>query len=429
MAKYNEGHVYNASTDENGFFYNGLTYAKILQLRENVNLADSLPRTTAKLLIVEYQKIKDALLFNALFKFNDEFEFSDKSTVDVLFDIIEPLNIDETFSQLLALAFLNDKFNIFDQVKQLALFIKNEELSIEDIPNLSTFFSLLDEQKLDDLSHSLNISLAIHEILGATDKEPKKAISDFLVGAIENLDQAYDWLVPLYLKIDWASTEIQVMPETETTTIEMPGTDGSIVEDTTYKNRMFQLVGFSEQGLTKQQKEDLKADITEVLNATKNQTKKLTIQSRGTSFDVKYDGQANITEGPSYVKATIPFRASPYGYETFEHELEGRGLIDNYGVADMGTVHKIKGPIQNPTFVLGDKTFTWNGAVPEDKTLVINNGMLTCYLVDALGNKTNARADLEGDFYKIPAGQSVVLNADDNTAENMVTTWAIRLLW
>lgn len=429
MAKYNEGHVYNASTDENGFFYNGLTYAKILQLRENVNLADSLPRTTAKLLIVEYQRIKDALLFNALFKFNDEFELSDKSTVDVLFDIIEPLNIDETFSQLLALAFLNDKFNIFDQVKQLALFIKNEELSIEDIPNLSTFFSLLDEQKLDDLSHSLNISLAIHEILGATDKEPKKAISDFLVGAIENLDQAYDWLVPLYLKIDWASTEIQVMPETETTTIEMPGTDGSIVEDTTYKDRMFQLVGFSEQGLTKQQKEDLKADITEVLNATKNQTKKLTIQSRGTSFDAKYDGQANITEGPSYVKATIPFRVSPYGYETFEHELEGRGLIDNYGVADMGTVHKIKGPIQNPKFVLGDKTFTWNGTVPEDKTLVINNGMLTCYLVDALGNKTNARADLEGDFYKIPAGQSVVLNADDNTAANMITTWAIRLLW
>lgn len=429
MAKYNEGHVYNASTDENGFFYNGLTYAKILQLRENVNLGDSLPRATAKLLIVEYQKIKDALLFNALFKFNDEFEFSDKSTVDVLFDIIEPLNIDETFSQLLALAFLNDKFNIFDQVKQLALFIKNEELSIEDIPNLSTFFSLLDEQKLDDLSHSLNISLAIHEILGATDKEPKKAISDFLVGAIENLDQAYDWLVPLYLKIDWASTEIQVMPETETTTIEMPGTDGSIVEDTTYKDRMFQLVGFSEQGLTKQQKEELKASITEVLNATKNQTKKLTIQSRGTSFDVKYDGQANITEGPSYVKATIPFRASPYGYETFEHELDGRGLIDNYGVADMGTIHKIKGPIQNPTFVLGDKTFIWNGTVPEDKTLVINNGMLTCYLVDALGNKTNARADLEGDFYKIPAGQSVVLNADDNTAENMVTTWAIRLLW
>lgn len=429
MAKYNEGHVYNASTDENGFFYNGLTYAKILQLRENVNLADSLPRTTAKLLIVEYQKIKDALLFNALFKFNDEFEFSDKSTVDVLFDIIEPLNIDETFSQLLALAFLNDKFNIFDQVKQLALFIKNEELSIEDIPNLSTFFSLLDEQKLDDLSHSLNISLAIHEILGATDKEPKKAISDFLVGAIENLDQAYDWLVPLYLKIDWASTEIQVMPETETTTIEMPGTDGSIVEDTTYKNRMFQLVGFSEQGLTKQQKEDLKADITEVLNATKNQTKKLTIQSRGTSFDVKYDGQANITEGPSYVKATIPFRASPYGYETFEHELDGRGLIDNYGVADMGTTHKIKGPIENPTFVLGDNVFIWNGTVPEDKTLVINNGMLTCYLVDAMGNKTNARANLEGEFYKIPAGQSVVLNADDNTAENMVTTWAIRLLW
>ena len=429
MAKYNEGHVYNASTDENGFFYNGLTYAKILQLRENVNLADSLPRTTAKLLIVEYQKIKDALLFNALFKFNDEFEFSDKSTVDVLFDIIEPLNIDETFSQLLALAFLNDKFNIFDQVKQLVTFIQQEEISTKDIVDLKTFFSLLDEQGLDDLSHSLDISLAIHEILGATDKEPKKAISDFLVGAIENLDQAYDWLVPLYLKIDWASTEIQVMPETETTTIEMPGTDGSIVEDTTYKDRMFQLVGFSEQGLTKQQKEDLKADITEVLNATKNQTKKLTIQSRGTSFDVKYDGQANITEGPSYVKATIPFRASPYGYETFEHELDGRGLIDNYGVADMGTIHKIKGPIQNPKFVLGDKTFTWNGAVPEDKTLVINNGMLTCYLVDALGNKTNARADLEGEFYKIPAGQSVVLNADDNTAENMVTTWAIRLLW
>lgn len=429
MAKYNEGHVYNASTDENGFFYNGLTATRIIRLAESMNFNDNISQIIARLLIVEYQKAKDEQNFSANYKFEDFFEFNESATIDVFFSILEPLNISEQFSELVALAYINDKFYILDEMEEFVNFLYTEKLQATDVQNVETLLQLMEENGFNDLSYSLEIYLALHDVLGATDKEPKKAISDFLVGAIENLDQAYDWLVPLYLKIDWASTEIQVMPETETTTIEMPGTDGSIVEDTTYKDRTFQLVGFSEQGLTKQQKEDLKADITEVLNATKNQTKKLTIQSRGTSFDVKYDGQANITEGPSYVKATIPFRASPYGYETFEHELEGRGLIDNYGVADMGTIHKIKGPIENPTFVLGDNVFTWNGTVPEDKTLVINNGMLTCYLVDAMGNKTNARANLEGEFYKIPAGQSVVLNANDETAENMVTTWAIRLLW
>lgn len=430
MANYNSKSFYNKKGNNGGFFYNGASYFVLLNLQETVNANEDFTKYFVSIILSEKSvNATDLISLFSLYNQSEQFSFSEKSKISVLFNVLENENIKDSFIKLLVLAYLKDQVSFLDKVSSFADILVSENINVEEIVDLESFFYLLEKYNLTDIKMTYLVYLMLHDNLGMTDREPKTAVSDFIVGISDGLDNAYDWLIPFGLKIDWATTTIQVMPETEITAVEMPGIDGSIVEDTVYKDRLFQIVGFSEQGLTREQKEELKANIAEVLNATKYQEKKLTIQSRGTSFDVRYDGQANITEGPSYVKATIPFRAQPYGYESFENELIGTGLIDNYGVAPLGAVHNISGPITNPSFSVGTYEYSWSGTVPIGKTLVIDQNMLTCYLVDSFGNKENAMKNFNGKFYKIPAGQSAVLNADEETASNMITQWRIKVLW
>lgn len=430
MANYNFGAIYNTKGNEGGFFYNGVSYFILLNLQETVSTKEDFTKYFVSIILSEKSlNSVDFISLFSLYNQPEQFSFSEESKISVLFNLLENANIKDGFIKLIVLAFLKDQFSFLEKVNSLAEILSSENINLEEIVDLESFFNLLEQYNLTEIEMTYFVYLMLNDRLGMTDREPKTAVSDFIVGISDGLDNAYDWLIPFGLKIDWSSSTIQVMPETEITAVEMPGIDGSIVEDTVYKDRLFQIVGFSEQGLTREQKEELKSNIAEVLNATKYQEKKLTIQSRGTSFDVRYDGQANITEGPSYVKATIPFRAQPYGYESFENELQGIGLIDNYGVAPLGVVFNISGPISNPSFTLETYSYSWNGTVPSGKTLVIDQNMLTCYLVDDFGNKENAMKNFNGKFYKIPAGQSAVLNADDETAAKMITQWKIKVLW
>ena len=430
MAKYNSGALYNAKGKEKGFFYNSTSFLVLLDIQESLKISEDFTKFFVSMILSEKPlTITDLIVNSSFYNQSDGFYLTESSSVLALFNVLDSIHIKDQFIKLMALAFIKEKFDILDEVKILINLILTDQIKVSEITDVKAFLKTLDEFGLTELELSYQVFMFLHDAFGMTDREPKTAVSDFIVGISDGFDNAYDWLIPFGLKIDWASSTIQVMPETEITAVEMPGIDGSIVEDTVYKDRLFQIVGFSEQGLTREQKEELKSNIAEILNATKYQEKKLTIQSRGTSFDVRYDGQANITEGPSYVKATIPFRAQPYGYESFENELQGIGLIDNYGVAPLGAVHYISGPLSNPSFSLGTYEYNWRGTIPSGKTLVIDQNMLTCYLVDAFGNKENAMKNFSGKFYKIPSGQSAVLNADANIAANMTTQWRIKVLW
>lgn len=430
MANYNSKSFYNKKGNNGGFFYNGESYFVLINLQEVVNANEDFTKFFVSMILTENPiKIIDVIVNSSLYNQSEYFYFSENAKVSALFDVLENAGIKDEFIKLTAIAFLKDQTSFLERLNLFANILVDQNVNLKEIYDIKSFFKLLDQYNFEDIKMTYFVYALLHDMFGITDRDPKTAVSDFIVGISDGLDNAYDWLIPFGLKIDWSSSTIQVMPETEITAVEMPGIDGSIVEDTVYKDRLFQIVGFSEQGLTREQKEELKANIAEVLNATKYQEKKLTIQSRGTSFDVRYDGQANITEGPSYVKATIPFRAQPYGYESFESELRGTGLIDNYGVAPLGAVHNISGPITNPSFSVGTYEYSWIGTVPSGKTLVVDQNMLTCYIVDSFGRKENAMKNFSGKFYKIPAGQSAVINANSSTASKMITQWRIKVLW
>lgn len=432
MANWNSGAIFNAKGGEGGFSWNSKEYILILNLSEVIHVKETLSSVLARLVLAEKGlAVYDAILNAALFdKLAEEIQLDDKVSISLLFKLAEQIGLKDEISDLAVLAYLHDRLDIVEEIQILAQLVAEDKFSLQDDTSIEAFLKTLDDFGLTELEQSVLAYIETHDSFGLTDHEPRQAISDFLIGAIDDDDRAYDWLIPFNMKVDWGNTKIQVMPEAEITSIEMPGIDGSIVADTVYKDRLFSIVAFSEDGMTLHQKEDLKARITQILDSTKHRTKKLTVQARGTTFDVKYEGQADIQSGPSFVKGTIPLQVTPYGYSMFPYELYGSGLVDNAnGDTMMRPKHTISGPITNPSFKLGTVTYTWNGTVPAETSLIINHDKYTCYTIDNFGKKKNVLAQLTGDFQAIDAGKSVVLVANENTEGHILTEWVTPVLW
>lgn len=429
MANWNSGYNFNATTQDGGFMWNGARNIFLVNLTETFRLVDNILPTLVRLVLTEQAKVRETIAQSAFYGYTERFSATDKMSLSTFFDLMDKLGIKDDVSELTVMAFLQEDLSLVEEIKQLAEVVISDSFAIKDELDVKAFMSLIDSMSLTELEPYMESFLKLNEKAHITDQIPQTAKSDFLIGESNGKDTAYDWFLPFGMKVDWGKSTIQVMPEAELTSIEMPGIDGSIIENTVYKDRLFQIVAYSEQGMTQQEKEDLKREITKVLDLTKEESRKLTVQSREVTFDIKYDGAANITEGPSYVRLTAPFRTPPYGYDMLENVLEGSGLIENKGAIAVGVTHTITGPVSSLAFVLGDIEYTYNGDIESGTQLIINHETYTCYIQDNFGNKTNALANLDGEFQKIPKGQSVVLTVDDDLRSKFITTWTTKRLW
>lgn len=426
---YNTGKKYNFPSTNGGLVYNSTKIQVLIRLFDVFYSKESSIKLAAQRLITEKITASDLVQLLVLHSKDEELQSYDMMEFSALLSLVENQPVSDYFYKVFVLLKLSEKQNILDQIYQLDAILKTtDKINAKDESLLNALFNLADEYSLNEAKELIAL-IQKYENVPITDREPRKAISDFLIGLQDGYDGAYDWIFPFEMKVDWRNSSIQVMPQTESSYIDEPGVDGSIVEDTIYKNRMFSIVAFSELGLTTYEKEQLKRDITQILDSTKNNPKKLTFQASSTAFDVQYSGGADIQSGPSYIKATIPFEASPYGYPLFEKELLGSGLLVNDGDADSGCVHYISSGAVNPQFQLGTITYKWSGTVPSDTTLVIDQNNLTCYLETVAGQRTNAVSSLTGEFQAIPKHSSLVLTATASTEPYIRTVLQEKILW
>lgn len=440
MANWNSNGYWNRDIENGGFIWNTDKLVVIKHISESLNVSDKDTDTfnvlslTARIAIQEkplqfLEQVDQFAFYDNPF-LHDFFIIEEEDPqVSLLFFVAEEIGIKDEISDFIAMLFLEEKTKLLEDLRLFVEILSDDSFNLDDITDLFAFYEYMERFQLFDLEATLKVFIEYYEKFGLTDHDPRTAVSDFMIGAIDVDDRAYDWLIPFGLKIDWGNTTVQVMPEAELTTVEIPGVDGTVVENTNYRDRIFNIVAFSEQGFTTSQKEEIKKKINRVLDSTKHQTKKLTVQASGTSFDVKYSGQANIVDGPSYVKATIPLHTPPYGYDMFPYELMGNGLIWNNGDTYLYPVHRIKGPVSNPGFKLGDQHLIWSGTISSGSTLVIDHGNKTVYLEDAFGKKKNAMTGFSGKFQSIPVDGSIVLTADSNTVNRITTEWRNNLLW
>lgn len=432
MANWNSGYVYNAVGGDGGFFWNGADFVLLLRIHEVLRSSDEISLALAQLILEDkFDEFYEDLYGYALVGSEDVFHIQDSVSYAKLISIVENMGIKDAVSDLIVMSYLYDRMDVIDEIRLLATVLEmNDQFDLSEITSVNALINALDRFGMKDVIDGVQFVLMMFDKFGMTDGDPDTAISDFIIGVTDDYDNAYDWLLPFGLKVDWGNSTMQIMPEAELTTIEMPGIDGSIIEDTVYKDRLFNIVAYSEQGLTINQKEELKSKITRILDSTKHQTKRLTVQDRGVTFDSKYDGLADIVEGPSFVKATIPLRVAPYGDRTFAQTVRGSGLVDNSsGDCPLGVIMEITGPISNPSFTYGDKRFSWNGYIASGESLVINHSNMTCYIVNVNGKKVNALSKLSGGFYKVPSGSSAIIQAYGQTESHMKTEYSVKVLW
>lgn len=258
---------------------------------------------------------------------------------------------------------------------------------------------------------------------------------NFVVGNVGSRDTSVDWFAPIGMKVDWANTSLQVMPTSESEYIDISTLDGSMVQNTIYKNRAFNFVLFSEDGLTDSQKDDLKQKIVKILDSTKGAFKHLVIPPSEHYFDVKYSGSASIQQGPSFVKATLPFEVKPYSHPMFTEPVKGAGTIVNNGMKKCGIRIEVSGPVTNPVVDITKSTgetysLKWTGEVAQGTTLVINGEELTCFTIDSDGNKENAITNLEKViFAELNPGESAEIAPDSATSSHVVCKINESYIW
>lgn len=433
MANFNSGFIFNAYPGDNGFFWNGSEYMFLIRIHEVLKNNDNNTELMAKYILTDkIDTMYDSIVQTALYHSADNLEIIDNATVIIVFKIMDNLGIKDDFSKLIVNAYLHDDIKIIEDVKMLgALISTDESINAEDITTLNALFEAFDKFGMDDLKALLTIMFFLHENIDMSDIEPPPQLgeTDWLIGLAGNLDAAYDYLLPFGLKVDWGSSSIQVMPEAENITVESPGIDGSMVVDTVYKDRLFQIVGFSEQGLTVSEKEELKRKISNILATSKQESKRLLVQSRGTQFQVRYTGQAEITEAPTWIKAKIPLLASVYGYNLFPHDVVGSGLIYNLGAVHVGPTHEISGPTSSFSFTFGAHTYKYSNSIPANSKLIIDHEMKSVWIVDVNGTKSNAMKHFSGAFQKVPPQKSVVITVPDNIKDKFHTLWKDPVIW
>lgn len=260
---------------------------------------------------------------------------------------------------------------------------------------------------------------------------------DFSIGTSSGKDSSVDWFLPLGMKVDWANTSLQVMPTSESEYTDMPNVDGSMLGNTTYKNRAFNFVLYSDDGLNEIEKYEVKKKIAEILDGTKNSFKKLVISPVDNYFEIKYSGSASVQDGPSFVKATLPFEVKPYSHPMFPTNIVSSGTITNNGLKACGLKVEITGPVSSPSFSVKSgsdtKQFSWSSSLSSSEKLVIDGESLLCYKISSSGSKSNALTSLSPNgkdaFVTINPGESIDVTPSGSATGHTVFSINESYIW
>lgn len=480
---FNSGGMFNSNAGHNGFFWNGAEYKMIVNVRELFKLHESLTEQIAKFLIEDNIKaVYDSIVHASFFDNFEKFSAKDDVSASTLCELMDSFGIKDEFFELLVLAFLSDNFKFIEDAQMVAAYLDSDEsMNANELMDIHAFYDFLERINMEDFEAIVKVLLSLHDSFQMVDDEPEPQVAgaDWLIGLwgsdtidtvgmfnnsktravqssnvshtskirnivngcddnfpskreytqIPKLDPAFDYLLPFGLKIDAKNTTLQVMPESEVVAVSSPGTDGEMIADVVYKSRLFTIVGYSELGLSQTEKEELKTKIANLLATTKEESKSLLVQSRGTKFDVRYMGGAEIAEGPSFVKATIPLWTSVYGKKLFSHDVLGSGLLKNDGAIPVGPRIFVVGPCNPFSFVIGGETYRYSSSVPVNCKLFIDFEMKSVWLEDAVGSKQNMLKYFDGKFQKIPAQGSLVITVPDAIKNQLHTTYSDNVLW
>ena len=207
--------------------------------------------------------------------------------------------------------------------------------------------------------------------------------------------------------IDFMESNIPSIAEATESSVKIAGRDGDIPLNTVYEPLSFEIVCYTEDNLTPEEKIIEEQKITSLLNSIKNQTKTLFMEREKKFYRVKYSGNLSVVRYPKHLKFTIPLKSSEsYAMNFEESEIIGNGTKVSNTIKDTGAIFTIKGPAIKPIISLNNYQMKYNENILEGNSLIINSEDSTITHITSAGVKTNAMRAYNHEFPKIKNGEN-----------------------
>lgn len=207
--------------------------------------------------------------------------------------------------------------------------------------------------------------------------------------------------------IDFTESNIPSIAEATESSVKIAGRDGDISLNTVYEPLPFEIVCYTEDNLTPEEKIIEEQKITSLLNSIKNQTKTFFMEREKKFYKVKYSGNLSVVRYPKHLKFTIPLKSSEsYAMNFKESEIIGNGTKVSNTIKDTGAIFTIKGPAIKPIISLNNYQMKYNENILEGNSLIINSEDSTITHITSAGVKTNAMRAYNHEFPKIKNGEN-----------------------
>ena len=322
------------------------------------------------------------------------------------------------------------KNSAFTTLEQWRDFFNNNEVIVEYeceeyvepyTPEQQTIYNLMQNVALYEGTNNI---FCTNEITPTLEVETSKLVDDFDFYISSNGYLVFPQYDKKYLT-NMSENVILNMPEAVQTTVKIAGKDGDLVLDSSYNSQDFQVVMFTDEGLTPEQKEKERIFINRIFNAMKKNSKTFAFEQSQKFYKVLYSGILEETNYPQHMMFTIPLKSSkPYAYKMSSSYLLGNDTKTSETIEPVGFTCTIYGPALNPIISLNDYSMEFDNTISEGSKLIIDTNNSTAVLVNSNGIETNAMRYYNHQFPKIMEGENVlkVLSGIDNP-NNVFISW------
>lgn len=219
--------------------------------------------------------------------------------------------------------------------------------------------------------------------------------------------------------VNMQASSFPSMPEAEDTSVQIAGRDGEIVLSTTYKSLNFNIVCYTDDDLTQDEKNAEEKKMNMFLNSIRDNVKKFALQSTEKFYEVKYTGSLTCTKYPKHLEFSIPLKSSSsYGFAFNKKSIIGNATAESNTVKECGAIFTINGPALAPIISLNDYSMEFSENILEGAKLIIDGNKSTVTHITSTGYKTNMMQYYNHQFPKIQVGTNelkVLSGIDDET--------------
>lgn len=316
-----------------------------------------------------------------------------------------------------------------EDVKALTTFLQSNNIAIqyplaeeEIIPytpeQQNAFYKLQNIILYDGINH-----ISTDNELGSMSVEVSKIIEDYETYISSNgffINSRND----IHYLIDFSESELPCMAEATETTVKAAGRNGDIVLSTTYDPNNFNIVCYTEDNLTQEEKVKEEMKLKRLLNSIKNKTIPLAFEKDDKFYKVKYSGAFSSTNFPKHLKFSIPLKTSEaYGKDLIKKVIFGNGEETSDTFEDVGAIFTIKGPANSPIISLNDYSIEYDNPLLEGDKLIINSSNSTITHINSDGVATNAMRYYNHQFPKIENGKNVLKVLSGVNEANVSVEW------